>query len=59
MTLTNELDLDMVEMRHTKHEVSVPTASKVIAQTDTQTDRLTDTQKLCKHYLYHTRGSNK
>ena len=42
MTLILKLDLDIVKMcHHTKNEVSMLTASKVIAQTDrhTQTHR--------------------
>ena len=31
MTLTNELDLEMDKMYHNKNQVSVSTASKVIA----------------------------
>ena len=38
MTLILKLDLDIVKMyHHTKNEVSMSTASKVIAQTDTHT----------------------
>ena len=48
------LDLDIVKMYHyTKNEVSMSNASKVIAQTNKQTYRLTDrhthTQALRKH----------
>ena len=44
MTLAPELILDMVKMyHHSKNEVSVSNASKVIAQTDRQTDRPTHT----------------
>ena len=39
MTLMLKPDLDMVKMYHTKNEVSMLTASKVIAQTDRQTHR--------------------
>ena len=59
LTLILILDLDMVKMyHHTKNEVSMSTASKVIARTDTQTDRHTDThtQTPRKHYPYRTRG---
>ena len=39
LTLILKLDLDIVKMYHqTKNEVSMSTASKVVAQTDTQTD---------------------
>ena len=42
MILTLELDLDMVKMhRHTKNEVSVLIALKVIARTDTYADTQT------------------
>ena len=45
MTLILKLDLDMVKIyHHTKNEVSMSRHSKVIAQTDTQTDTLTDRQ---------------
>ena len=74
MTLIFVLDLDMVKMyHHTKNEVSVSTASKVIAwtdrhrHTDTHTDVCTHThthrcthiytQTLLKHYLYRIRAS--
>ena len=44
LTLTLKLDLDMVKMyHHTKNEDSESTASKVITQTDRQTDRPTHT----------------
>ena len=67
MTLILKLDLDIVKMyHHTKNEVSMSTASKVIAQTDThtqidtQTDRHThthtDTMKTLP--LPHTREVN-
>ena len=43
MTLILKLYLDMVKKyHHTKNEVSMSTAPKVIAQTDGQTDRWTD-----------------
>ena len=45
MTLVLKLDLDMVKMSHyTKNEVSMSGHSKVIACTDTQTDRQTHRQ---------------
>ena len=54
MTLALEFDLDMVEMYHlTRNEVSVSTASKVISQTDRQTDAHTHTTKALP--LPHTR----
>ena len=44
MTLILKLDLDMVKMyHHTKNEVSMLRHSKVIAQTDRQTDTHTHT----------------
>ena len=53
MTLKLKLDLGIVKMyHHTKNEVSVLTASKVIGQTDRQTD----TQAIQKNYLYCIRG---
>ena len=48
MTLILKLDLDIVMVHpHTKFEVSMSNASKVIAQTDKQTGRQTKR----KHYL--------
>ena len=45
MTLVLKLDLDMVKMyQYTKNEVSMSRHSKVIAQTDRQTDTHTDRQ---------------
>ena len=45
MTSILKLDLDIVKMyHHTKNEVSMSTASKVIAQTDTHTHTYTDRQ---------------
>ena len=45
MTLILTLDLDIVKMyHHTRNEVFMSRHSKVIIQTDTQTDRCTDTQ---------------
>ena len=45
MTLILKLDLDMVKMcLHTKNEVSMSRGSKVIAWTDINTERKTDTQ---------------
>ena len=58
MTLTIETDLDMVKMYdHTKNEVSVATASKVIAQTGMRRDRQTDRHTLTTKTLplLHTR----
>ena len=47
MTLVLKPDLDIVKMcHHTKHEVSMSTASKGIAQTDTETDTHTDNTKI-------------
>ena len=52
MTSTLELDLPMVKMyHHTKNEVSMSTASKVIAQTATHTHTHT-------HMLAHARTHN-
>ena len=46
LTLVLKLDLDMVKMyHHTKNQVSMSRHSKVIAQTDRQTDRHTDSMK--------------
>ena len=46
MTFISELDLDMVLIYHcAKMEVSIPSASKVAARTDTQTHTMTDTTK--------------
>ena len=46
MTFISELDLDMVLLYHcAKKKVSIPSASKVTPQTDTQTDRNTDATK--------------
>ena len=54
MTLILKLDLDMIKMyHHTKNEVSMSTGSKVIARTDTQTERHTDMTKTLP--LPHTR----
>ena len=40
MTLVLKLDLDMVKMyHHTKNEISMSRHSKVIARTDTETDK--------------------
>ena len=45
MTLVLKLDLDMVLIYHcAKKRVSIPSASKVTARTDTQTHRYTDSQ---------------
>ena len=55
MTLILDLDLDMVKMyHHTKNEVSMSDASKVIAQTDSHTDRLTHTDTTKTLPLPHT-----
>ena len=44
MAFVLELDLDMVKMyHHTKNEVSVPTATKVITHTHTHTTHTTHT----------------
>ena len=42
MTLVLKLDLDIIVKmyHHTKNEVSMPTGSKVIAQTDRHTDMM-------------------
>ena len=54
MTLILKRDLDIVKMyHHTKNEVCMSTASKVIARTDRQTDRHTHTMKILP--LPHTR----
>ena len=46
LTLTLKLDLDMVLIYHcAKKKVSIPSASKVTARTDTQILRQTDTTK--------------
>ena len=58
MTLILELDLDMVEMYlYTKNEVSMLRGSKVIAWTDRNTDRQTDTHDR-KQYLPAYAGGN-
>ena len=55
MTLILKLDLDMVKMyHHTTNKVSMSTASKVIARTDT--DRHTDTHT---HTHTHTHTPKK
>ena len=49
-----KLDLDILKMyHHTKNEVFMSTGSKVIAQKDTQSDRLTHT-----HTHTHTHDEN-
>ena len=49
MTLILKFDIDMIKMyQHTKNEVSMSSASKVIAQTDKHTDTHTHT------HLHHT-----
>ena len=54
VTLILKLNLDIVKMyHHTKNEVSMSIASKVITWTDTQTDRHTNTTKTLP--LPHTR----
>ena len=60
MTLILKLDLDMVMMyHHTKNEVSMSGHSKVIAQTDTQTDRHTHTHRQYENITFlHTRAVN-
>ena len=58
MTLILKFDLDIVKMYlHTKNEVSMSRGSKVIAQTDRQTHRQTDTHDQ-KHYLPTYVGGN-
>ena len=54
MTITLKHDLDILKMyHHTKNEVSMSTGSKVIAQTDRQTDTHTHT-----HTHTHTPDKN-
>ena len=49
MTLILKFDIDMIKMyQHTKNEVSMSSASKVIAQTDKHTH--THTHTLTPHY---------
>ena len=56
MTFISELDLHMVLIYHcAKKKVSIPSASKVTAQTDTQTE----TQTRRKHYLSTWEGGKK
>ena len=55
MILILKLDLDMVKMyHHTKYQVSMSTHSKVIAQTDKQTDIRTHTDMMKALPLLHT-----
>ena len=57
MTLILKLDVDIVNISyHTKDKVSMLRYSKVIAQTDTQTDKTTHSQDE-KHYLLTYVGS--
>ena len=59
LTLILKLDLNMVKMyHHTKNEVSMWTASKVIAWTEIHTDRHTD--KHCENITSNAyEGGNK
>ena len=59
LTLVFKLDLDVVLIYHcAKKKVSVPSASKVTAQTDTHTHTHTHTHTQQKHYLSAYAGDN-